>query len=319
MHYLFEKLDENIKSHSNIVLMTHKNPDLDGMGSAIALAKIIESMKKEVYIVPPSKKVNASLEKGIKAITDAGITINFLKDRKVINDKTLLIILDTQKPELVENMNIVREINDVFVIDHHINSSSHIDKAMFEYINSNKSSIAEIITNYLKYLAKTLDKSILTVLLAGIEIDTNNYNLKTTEDTFKASAYLTKLGADTYLKQEILKVSREDFIRKHDYIKNSYFIKDKYLLCEMGSDIYEPIDLAILADEMLRFSDVEVAFAVGKIAKNVVGISARSMGKISVGILMSAIGGGGHITDAAAQIKNKTIKEVVELIKKEVE
>ena len=229
MNYLFEKLSDNIKSHSNIVLMTHKRPDLDGMSCCIALAKIIESMKKPAYIVPPKEQVNVSLEKGMKAVVDAGVKINFMEDSKIINENTLLIILDTQKPELVEDLNIVNQIKDVFVIDHHINSSSHIEKAIFEYINSNKSSIVEIITNYLKYLGKTLDKSIITIMLAGMEIDTNNYNLKTTEETFKASAYLAKLGADIFLKQEILKVSREDFIRQHNYIKNSYYIYYKTL------------------------------------------------------------------------------------------
>lgn len=322
MEYLFEKLTENIKKHDKIILMTHLRPDLDGMGSCIALSKIIESMKKEVYIVYPEERVNVSLEKGIKAITDKNIKINFLTAKELepkITDNTLLIVLDTQKPELVENSKLLSKVKDIFVIDHHMNSSSHIEKAIFEYINSNKSSIVEIITSYLKYLNKCLDPIIITIMLAGLEIDTNGYNLKTSEDTFKIAAYLTKKGADSIVKQEILKGSREDFIRRHDYIKNSYYIKDKYLLCEMTGAIYDNVDLAIVADEMLRFENVEVSFTVGKIKENVVGVSARSMGKVSAGVIMSAIGGGGHVTDAAAQIKNKTIDEVVEMIKKVVE
>ena len=173
--------------------------------------------------------------------------------------------------------------------------------------------------NYLKYLNKSLDSIIITVMLAGMEIDTNGYNLKTSENTFKTAAYLTKKGADSIIKQEILKGSREDFIRRHNCIKNSYYIKDKYLLCEMPDEIYDNVDLAIVADEMLRFEDVEVSFTVGKIEENVVGVSARSMGKVSAGIIMSSIGGGGHVTDAAAQIKGKTIKEVVDMIKKAIE
>ncbi len=322
MKYLFEELTQNIKNHDNIILMTHKRPDLDGMGSCIALSKIIESMKKEAFIVYPKEQVNVSLEKGIKAITDKNIKINFLTPDKIeekINDKTLLIVLDTQKPELVESEKLLEKITDILVIDHHMNSSRHIEKAIFEYINSNKSSIVEIIANYLKYLNKCLDPIIITVMLAGLEIDTNNYNLKTTEDTFKTAAYLTKKGADSIIKQEILKDSREDFIRRHNCIKNSYYIKDKYLLCEMPDEIYDNVDLAIVADEMLRFEGVEVSFSVGKLAENVVGVSARSMGKVSAGVLMSSIGGGGHVTDAAAQIKDKTIEEVVEMIKKAIE
>ncbi len=318
MEYLFEKLTQNIKSHDNVILMTHKRPDLDGMGSCIALSKIIESMKIKAYIVYPKEQVNISLEKGIKAISEKGIKINFLTIDEIenkINDNTLLIILDTQKPELVESAKLLNKINDIFVIDHHMNSSSHIEKAIFEYINSHKSSIVEIIANYLKYLNKNLDPIIITVMLAGMEIDTNGYKLKTSEDTFKTAAYLTKKGADSIIKQEILKSSREDFIRSNNCIKNSYYIKDKYLLCEMPDEIYDNMDLAIVADEMLRFEDVEVSFAVGKLKENIVGVSARSIGKVSVGILMSSIGGGGHVTDAAAQIKNKSIKEVVDMIK----
>lgn len=318
MDYLFEKLTENIKTHSNIIFMTHKRPDLDGMTCCIALAKICDGMKKQTHIVWPDEKVNLSLEKGVNAIKEKGIKLNFISPKKiddVIEENTLLLVLDTQKPELVEDNTICDKIKDVFVIDHHMNSSSHIDNAIFEYINSNKSSTVEIIVGYLKYLNKTLDNTILTAMQAGMEIDTNGYNLKTTEDTFKAAAYLTKKGSDTILKQEMLKGSREDFIRRHNYIKNSYYIKDKYLLCEMPEEIYDNVDLAIVADEMLRFDGVEVSFTVGKIGPNTTGVSARSMGKVSVGVIMSIIGGGGHITDAAAQIKDKTIKQVVEMIK----
>lgn len=318
MEYLFEKLTQNIKSHSNIVLMTHKRPDLDGMTCCVALAKICEGMKKNAYVVYPNEKVNLSLQRGVDAIKAKGIKINYLVSQEiesVINDNTLLIILDTQKPELVENDSLIDKIKDVFVIDHHMNSSSHIENAIFEYINSNKSSTVEIIVCYLKYLNKILDPVILTAMLAGLEIDTNGYNLKASEDTFKVAAYLTKKGADPVLKQEILKESREDFIRRHNCIKNSYYIKEKYLLCEMTEEIYDNVDLAIVADEMLRFDGVEVSFTIGKISENIIGVSARSMGKVSVGVIMNMIGGGGHITDAAAQIKDKTISEVVEMIK----
>lgn len=319
MDYLFDKLTENIKSHSNIIIMTHKHPDLDGMGSAIALSKIIKSFKKDCYIVFPVERVNVSLEKGLQALEKNNISVNFMKYPEIldiIDENSLLIVLDTQKPMLVENAELLDKVKDIFVIDHHTNSSSHIEDTIFEYINSNKSSIVEIMAEYLKYLNKTLDPIIVTLLSAGMEIDTNSYSLKTTENTFKMAGFLTRLGADSVLKQEILKESKDDVIRRHDYIKNSYFIKDGYLLCDMGNeDINDTVDLAILADELLRFDTVEVSFAVGKLSPTKVGVSARSMGKVSAAVLMSAIGGGGHVTDAAAQFENQTTAEVIEMIK----
>ncbi len=320
MDYLFKKLTEDIKSHSNVVLMTHKHPDLDGLGSAIALAKIIESFKKTAYVVFPKERVNMSVDKGLAALKNKGIEINFKKAgeiKKLIDDNTLLIVLDTQKPSLVESSELLDEVKDIFVIDHHTNSSEHISNTVFEYINSNKSSVVEIITEYLRYLNKTLDPVIITLMAAGMEIDTHSFSLKTTENTFQMVGFLTRLGADPILKKEILQESKEDVIRRNNHIKNSYFICEKYLLCDMGEEeINDPVDLAILADELLRFDKVEVSFAVGKLGPNKVGVSARSMGKVSAAVIMEAIGGGGHVTDAAAQFTDKTNAEVIEMIKK---
>ncbi len=319
MDYLFKKLTENIKSHSNVVIMTHKHPDLDGMGSAIALSKIIEGLKKDCYVIFPEDKVTCSLEKGVKLLSDNSIQINFKTYSEVldvINENTLLIVLDTQKPMLVQSSELLDKVKDIFVIDHHTNSSEHISNTVFEYINSNKSSIVEIITEYLVYLNKTLDSNIITVMSAGMEVDTHSYSLKTTENTFKMAGVLTRMGADPILKKEILKESKEDVIRRNDYIKNSYFIKDGYLLCDMGNEEHDNVFLAILADELLRFDGVDVSFAVGKLNNGNVGVSARSMGKVSAAVIMSSIGGGGHVTDAAAQFTDKSNAEVIEMIKK---
>lgn len=320
MDYLFKKLTENIKSHSNIVIMTHKHPDLDGMGSAIALAKIIESFKKDCYVVFPEEKVTVSLEKGINLLSQNNIEVNFKtypEILEVVNENTLLIVLDTQKPMLVQNPELLDKIKDVFVIDHHTNSSEHISNTVFEYINSNKSSIVEIITEYLIYLNKTLNPIIITILSAGMEVDTHSYSLKTTENTFQMAGVLTRLGADPIIRKEMLKELKDDVVRRNNHIKNSYFISDGYLLCDMGEkEINDTVDLAILADELLRFDGVEVSFAIGKLKNGNVGVSARSMGKVSAAVIMSAIGGGGHITDAAAQFTDKTNAEVVEMIKK---
>lgn len=318
MDYLFKKLTENIKTHSNVVIMTHKHPDLDGMGSAIALAKIVESFKKDCFVIYPDDKVTVSVDKAVKLLKENNIDINFKTYSEVldvINENTLLIILDTQKPMLVQNSELLEKVKDIFVIDHHTNSSEHISNTVFEYINSNKSSIVEIITEYLVYLNKTLNPIIITILSAGMEVDTHSFSLKTTENTFKMAGILTRLGADPILRKEMLKESRDDAIKRNDHIKNSYFIRDGYLLCDMGEDVKDNVDLAILADELLRFDSVEVSFAVGKLNNGKVCVSARSMGKVSAAVIMSAIGGGGHVTDAAAQFTDKSNAEVIEMLK----
>ncbi len=318
MDYLFKKLTENIKSHFNVVIMTHKHPDLDGMGSAIALSKIIQSFKKDCFVIYPDDKATISVEKTVDLLKENNIEVNFKTYSEVlnfINENTLLIVLDTQKPMLVQNPELLDKIKDIFVIDHHTNSSEHISNTVFEYINSNKSSIVEIITEYLVYLNKSLNPIIITILSAGMEVDTHSYSLKTTENTFKMAGILARLGADPIIKKELLKESKDDAIKRNEHIKGSYFITDGYLLCDMGDDINDNVDLAILADELLRFDDVQVSFAVGRLSNGNVCVSARSMGKVSAAVLMSAIGGGGHVTDAAAQFTDKSNAEVVEMIK----
>jgi len=319
MDYMFEKLTEAIKTHSKVLIMSHTKPDLDGMGSSIGLYKIAEFLKKECYIIKPYEKVTTSLAKGLDLLKSKKIIINFKHDDElgdIIDDKTLLIVLDTQKPELVESKKLLEKVRNIFVIDHHMNSSSHIKDCIFEYINANKSSIVEIITEYYKSLGKLVNPDIATIMLAGLEIDTNSYNVKTSEATFKASAYLLKSGANLIDKQNLLRETREDFITRQDFVKNSELIKENVAICVMDDKIHDNVDLAMISDELIRFAGIEASFTIGKISEDVVGVSARSIGNISVGMIMTEMGGGGHVTDAAAQIRGKSMEEVKKAVTK---
>ena len=319
MDYMFDKLTEAIKTPSNVLIISHKKPDLDGMGSSIGLYKIVEMFKKPCYIIKPYEAVNVSLSKGLDLLENKKVFIEYKKDNElddIINDNTLLIVLDTQKPIMVESEELLNKVKDIFVIDHHMNSSSHIANTIFEYINANKSSVAEIITEYYKHLNKFINPHVATVMLAGLEIDTNSYNVKTSEATFRASAYLLKSGANLIDKQRLLKESKEDFIRRQDYVRNSEVINETIAICVMDDMIHDNVDLAMISDELLRFDNIEASFTIGKISKDTIGVSARSIGNISVGMIMSEIGGGGHVTDAAAQIKDKSMEEVKEIITK---
>ena len=319
MDYMFDKLTEAIKTHSNVLIMSHKKPDLDGMGSSIGLYKIVEMFKKPCYIIKPYEAVNVSLTKGLDLLDTKKVFIDYKHDNEledIINEDTLLVVLDTQKPVMVESDNLLNKVKDIFVIDHHMNSSSHIENTIFEYINANKSSVAEIITEYYKHLNKLINPHVATVMLAGLEIDTNSYNVKTSEATFRASAYLLKSGANLIDKQRLLKESKEDFIRRQDYVRNSEVINETVAICVMDDTIHDNVDLAMISDELLRFDNIEASFTIGKISNDVIGVSARSIGNISVGMIMSEIGGGGHVTDAAAQIKDKNMEEVKEIITK---
>lgn len=318
MEEIFNNLTELIKKHDNILIMTHRHPDFDGMGSAIALQQIIHSFNKTSYIIINSKE-KTSLIKAYNYIDKNGIYFNTIKKTKVldiINEDTLLFILDTHKQEMLEMPSLISKLKNIVILDHHIKSKNYIKTSILNYINSNLSSTVEFITNYIKYLNKQINPLVATILLVGLEIDTNNYKLKNPEKAYETAAYLSKLGADNVIKQELLQQNIEEYLKRQKFIEKSYMINDNIAMCTLDNNYYTTKDLASIALELLQFENVSASFVIGYLEKSLVGISSRSIGQIDVEKIMSKMGGGGHINLAATQISNKTIEEVKqELIK----
>ena len=310
MNNFFKKLDKEIKQHKNIIIMGHKNPDLDCIGSSLGLYKAIE---KNAYIFRTREKLNESMKKAFKALEEENINFIDKTNYKEYLEKPLLIITDLHRRSLLEHEEILNEIEDVVIIDHHIIGTDKIESKL-EYIDSKSSSATEIATQYLKYKEKEVDNIIATIMLAGIEIDTNGYNMKTTEKTFRTAAFLMSMGADNILKQNILKISKEEYIKRTKQIEKSYLINNM-MICKLHKRNYNPSYLATMSEDLLRFDKVEASFTIGKLSNNKIGISARSLGNVNVETYMSALGGGGHLTDAACQLENKTIKEAEKLLR----
>lgn len=218
---VFHRLTEIIKKYDTIYIMTHKNPDLDGLGASICLYKIIASFKKECYIIDTDEPKDRSVLKMYELLQENKVEVSLKKENKTFKDMgegTLLIILDVHKDEMVENKDILRTSKHVVVLDHHIKGTNYIKETELSYINSSISSVTELMVYYLKYLNKSVDPVIATIMITGMEIDTSNYKLKTTEKTYEAAAILTSMGADSILKQELLKETKEA------YLKRSYFV-----------------------------------------------------------------------------------------------
>ncbi len=308
----FSNLNKLIKKASNVIIMTHKNSDLDALGSTICLSRIITGFNKKNDIVLDKKNNSISIQKALQLIKEANIDINFITKSaaiKKIKKETLLIILDTSKRELVEYPELLDQIPNKVVIDHHVLGNRNIQDTMLSYINSHLSSTNEIMVNYLKFLNKEVEPIIATIMLAGIEVDTNSFNVKTSSATFQAAAHLLDLGASNILKKEILQEEKTQYLKRENFLKKSYIIQEIYAICCIDQLIQKE-DLSVIAERMLLFDKVEAAFAIGKLEKDIVAISARSLGNIDVYYLMKKFDGGGHLTDAAAQIKDGNLKEI---------
>jgi len=307
----FKKLKEIIEKNEKVIIVGHKNPDLDCIAASIGLYKVIN---KECYVFRTTDKTNSTVTKTYQLLENENIKfINKDNYKEVISNNTLLIVLDLHRKQLIEHEPLLNEIKQIVLIDHHIIGNDKISPSL-EYIDSKASSTTEIIAKYIINEGKNIDSVISTIMLSGIEIDTNGYNMKTTAETFKVAAWLMSMNADNILKQNILKENKEEYIRRTKQIENSYVINNNMMICVLDDDVYNPSYLALLSEDLLRFENVEASFTIGKITNEKIGISARSLGNINVEEIMSTLGGGGHLTDAACQFDSTSLTNVEKVL-----
>lgn len=308
----FGIITKQIKNYDNFIIVAHKSIDLDAYGSALCLYQILKSFEKTVFILLNETIENSSIIKSMEILEKQNIEIDYIyeDDLNLKKDNTLVIIIDTNKRSLLESSRVLDIHKDVMIIDHHIVSEDTIKNTLFSYINSDVSSTTEIIVRYLKYLNKTVSPTIATIALTGLVIDTSNFNLKTTDKTYEVAAILMQMGADNVQKQQLLKEDKESYLKRQIFIKNSQMIRKNTALCVMDKNIYKRHDLALIAEDLLQFDDVEISFAIGFVGKKQIGISARSIGEIDVEKYMRKLGGGGHKTDAACTIKSNSLEKV---------
>lgn len=315
MKEFFKRLTESIDKHDRIFLMTHHTPDLDGMGSAIAFRELMKKMDKECYIVAPKNLINKSLIKSIDYLEKNDIMIPFIYENSIEVGNDLLIVFDTQEKKLVECEQLIKSFKDIVIIDHH---SMGIDliNSTYSYLDDSKSSTIEIVCEYLEYLNISLDKYFSTVMFAGLYVDTNGFTLKTTPRTFEIASFLLKNGADNLKWQFFLKNSMEDVLNIYSYIENSVKLYKDIYLCVVDDKYSSSIELAMIANKMLKFEGVRMAFVVGMSDASTVLISSRSNGEIDVSKIMMKFGGGGHFSSAASQIASDSIDHVISELKK---
>ena len=310
METVFDKINEIVKEYDSIILMGHKDPDLDSLGSSLGLYEIVQKLGKKAYLFINTEdlsRYNTNVTQALKNMKKSVTSVNSNTYKKV-KGKVLTIITDLHIKERLEYPDIIDEFDSI-VLDHHLKSKNYIKSTKYMYIDSNLSSMSEFISFYSKYMKIDLDNVIATILLGGIEIDTNGYNLKTTAKTYEAASILMSMGADAILKQELLKETKEEYMKRASNIKNSFMINDDIAMCIINSPSTS-IELAQTAEELLQFEDINASFVIGKLDDGRIGVSARSIGEIDVSKILKQMGGGGHPYNAATQIADKSIKEV---------
>lgn len=303
-------LSELMEASDRVLIMGHRFGDLDSLGSSIGLARVARNMGKEAYIaVDTAKNLATTL---IKRIEENGGSDFFLPPHaaaELVTRNTLLIIVDTHNPNFLESEHLYNICERVVVIDHHRKMVNHIEKAVIFHHEPYASSASEMVTELIQYFGDNAKLSPIEAeaLLAGITLDTKNFVMRTGVRTFEAAAFLRKIGADTVAVRGLFSNSIDSYQRKTRLVASS----EIYRKCAIASSDFTSEDLQIVApqaaDELLGISGVQASFVLYT-ADNTVHISARSMGKVNVQIIMEKLGGGGHLSMAGAQLKDVNIE-----------
>ncbi|MDE6357230.1 MAG: DHH family phosphoesterase, partial [Eubacteriales bacterium] len=312
-------LTELIEEASNVLIMGHKNIDLDCLGAGIGVSSIVSGIEKNCNIVlnNVTSSVSNLYDRLIKDEKYANIFITGEEALKIVNRKTLLIIVDTYKGSICECPELIDKCKKVVVFDHHRKGVEYIEKAVLTYHEPSCSSTCELITEMLMYINKNISvKSIeADSILAGIIVDTKNFAFKTSSKTFEAAAFLKKKGADTVRVKKLFKNSLENYNAKADVVKNAEIFNKDMALSVLTTEVSNPIlTVAQAADDLLSIENINASFVLYQ-ANEMIYISARSFGNINVQIIMEMLGGGGHQSMSATQIKDVSIEEAKELLK----
>ncbi|MGD6819022.1 DHH family phosphoesterase [Metabacillus sp. 113a] len=316
-------MTEIVTASDKVLIMGHKYPDMDAVGAAIGVLKVAEVNGKEAYILLDQNEIDSSVKRLVEELKlHSELWSHFINPEDaydLVSDKTVLVVVDTHKPSLVLDEKLLSKVHDKVVIDHHRRGEEFIKDPLLVYMEPYASSTAELVTELLEYQPKRLKLKMIeaTALLAGIIVDTKSFTLRTGSRTFDAASYLRSKGADTILVQKFMKEDIEHFVKRSKLIQNTELLDNGIALskAEEGDGHFDQVIIAQAADTLLSMSGVSASFVLARRNEGTIGISARSLGDVNVQLIMEALEGGGHLTNAATQLPDITAAEAEERLK----
>ena len=307
-------LMELIGQSSQVFVMGHRNADLDSVGAAMGVCCLCHKKGKEVHIVLDFEdNAAAKLIEQIRSVPEyKDIFISGQEALLRSDNRSVLVVVDTNRPDQVENRHLLESISSVCVIDHHRRAADYITPVVVNLHEPYASSASELVTELLQYAVEK--KDVLPIeakcLMAGIFLDTKSFNVRTGERTFEAAAYLRQLGADTVEVKKLLQNDFQDTMAKYQIIKSARLYRAEIAIAALNAGTSRAL-AAQAADELLNISGITASFVLYPDGDQVV-VSARSIGEANVQMILEPLGGGGNTATAGAQIKNSTVKDVLD-------
>lgn len=314
---------ELVDNADKIFIMGHKYSDLDSVGSSVGLTCAIRNLGKSAWAVCDysTSLAKVLIDRFPHVDGEEPLFTEPADAMEELTDNSLLIICDTHNPLIIESKELYEKAKKIVVIDHHRKMVNYIDNAVIFHHEPYASSASEMVTELIQYFGEAgkLRAVQAECLLAGIMLDTKNFVMKTGVRTFEAAAVLRKMGADTITVKKMFSSSIDSYKRKTQIVAEA----EIYRKCAIAPCDFYADDLRIVApqaaDELLTIKNVDASFVLFKTMSNEISISARSMGNLNVQLIMEALGGGGHQTMAGAQLKDVSVNEVLDTLKKSID
>ena len=312
---------ELLENKDKVIIMGHKMLDMDAFGAAIGIWRIATHLNKKAYIL--RSDVNPSVRPMIEKFKAPEYPEDlFMSEEKAMNSLTndsLVVVVDVNRPSITEGPSLLKKAKNIVVLDHHRQSSEIITNATLSYVETFASSACEMVSEIVQYISddiklKTLEAD---AMYAGIVIDTQNFNVQTGVRTFEAAAFLKRSGADVTRVRKMFREDAADYLAKAEAIHNAEIYENYYAIseCDSANTASPTLVCAQAANDLLNIKGIKASFVL-TLYNDIIYISARSMDEVNVQTIMEKLGGGGHRSVAGAQIKEGSIEDAKNLVKK---
>ena len=295
---------ELIADAGEVYIMGHSFADMDAVGAAAGIC--CAARKRGRIVIDREHTAAETLIARLDALPEySGVFLTPAEAFLQMRADTLLVVVDTNRPDMVENPQLLESCNRVAVIDHHRRAATYIENAAFNFHEPYASSASELVTELLQYLVEPTDllREEAGALLAGIVLDTKHFTQRTGGRTFEAAAFLRRSGADTAEVQRLFQGDLKDMVTKYDIIRRAEMYRSNIAVSVVEESGVDRVAAAQAADDLLTLKGVQASFVIYA-AEGAVLMSARSLGEINVQVILEALGGGGNSTTAGARIED---------------
>ena len=306
-------MGELVADASCVMVMGHKAPDMDAVGAAVGVCAIARMKGVPHYIVRDSVSTPADgLYERVAGLPQyEGVFLDSQEAMLRADSRSLLVVVDTNRPEQVQNQELLASCNKVAVIDHHRRAATYIEGAALNFHEPYASSACELVAELIAYLMEPTDllPGEAQAMMAGLMLDTKNFTMRTGGRTFEAAAMLRRAGGDTGEVRRLFQTDLADAVSKYSIIQTAKLYRQDIAIAAVDRTVGR-VTAAQAADELLNIAGISASFVLYPDADGRVIVSARSIGSTNVQVIVEALGGGGNAAAAGAQIPGRTVDEV---------